>query len=160
MDMNTVRRRLPGVVAMVFALCLGGGEVRGQDGFSGADQNGDGKVDRNELEAYAGSRLSGFDRWDDLMKAIDKDGDGALSEEEFENRREALRSVMGQMRRGNRSAGPQDRPGRPADADSEALKVGDEAPVFKLKSLDGESEFDLADYRGKKPVVLIFGSYT
>jgi hypothetical protein len=41
-----------------------------------------------------------------------------------------------------------------------ALRVGDAAPVFKLKSLDGKSETDLASFHGKKPVVLIFGSYT
>ena len=44
--------------------------------------------------------------------------------------------------------------------DSNSLKVGQEAPTFKLKSLDGESETDLASFKGKKPVVLIFGSYT
>ena len=41
-----------------------------------------------------------------------------------------------------------------------APTVGELAPTFKLKSLDGESEFDLASFRGKKPVVLFFGSYT
>ncbi len=41
-----------------------------------------------------------------------------------------------------------------------SLKVGDLAPSFKLKSLDGKSETDLQQYRGKKPVVLFFGSYT
>jgi len=42
----------------------------------------------------------------------------------------------------------------------DAPKVGDEAPLFKLKSLDGESETELKAFRGEKPVVLIFGSYT
>ena len=41
-----------------------------------------------------------------------------------------------------------------------APKVGEDAPTFKLKSLDGKSETDLAQFKGKKPVVLIFGSYT
>lgn len=41
-----------------------------------------------------------------------------------------------------------------------APKVGDEAPLFKLDSLDGKSQTILEEYRGKKPVVLIFGSYT
>ncbi len=41
-----------------------------------------------------------------------------------------------------------------------APKVGDLAPNFKLKSRDGKSEVDLASFRGKKPVMLIFGSYT
>ena len=44
--------------------------------------------------------------------------------------------------------------------DDNAPKVGDIAPVFTLKSLDGKSETDLASFKGKKPVLLFFGSYT
>ena len=44
--------------------------------------------------------------------------------------------------------------------DANALKVGQEAPTFKLKSLDGKTETALKSFRGKKPVVLLFGSYT
>ena len=40
------------------------------------------------------------------------------------------------------------------------LRVGQEAPTFVLKSLDGESETDLSTFRGEKPVILFFGSYT
>lgn len=41
------------------------------------------------------------------------------------------------------------------------LKPGDQAPNFKLKSLDGKREVDLASLlRHQKPIVLIFGSYT
>jgi hypothetical protein len=40
------------------------------------------------------------------------------------------------------------------------LQVGDEAANFKLPALDHSSELELASLRGKKPVVLIFGSYT
>ena len=42
----------------------------------------------------------------------------------------------------------------------DALRVADLAPTFVLKSLGEESETDLASLRDKKPVVLIFGSYT
>ncbi len=34
------------------------------------------------------------------------------------------------------------------------------APDFTLKSPDGKKTISLHDYRGKKPVVLIFGSFT
>ncbi len=44
--------------------------------------------------------------------------------------------------------------------DDGAPKVGDVAPAFTLKSLDGKSETDLASFKGKKPVLLFFGSYT
>ena len=40
------------------------------------------------------------------------------------------------------------------------LEVGDVAPTLKLKSLDGKEETDLEKFRGKKPVVLFFGSYS
>ena len=38
--------------------------------------------------------------------------------------------------------------------------VGDLAPDFTLISRDGTKKITLADSRGQKPVVLIFGSYT
>ncbi len=61
------------------------------------------------------------------------------------------RSRQGKQR--NRRRGRRSRP-------DDAPKVGDMAPTFTLKSLDGDSSTNLADYRGKKPVVLLFGSYT
>ncbi|MDO8545466.1 MAG: redoxin domain-containing protein [Opitutaceae bacterium] len=42
----------------------------------------------------------------------------------------------------------------------ETLKAGDAAPDFTLTSHDGKQTVRLADFRGAKPVVLIFGSYT
>lgn len=43
---------------------------------------------------------------------------------------------------------------------TEGPKVGEEAPAFTLKTHDQSRRISLADYRGKKPVVLIFGSFT
>ena len=40
------------------------------------------------------------------------------------------------------------------------LNVGDAAPDFSLKSQDGKSGVQLSSFKGSKPVVLIFGSYT
>jgi hypothetical protein len=42
----------------------------------------------------------------------------------------------------------------------EGPKLGAMAPDFRLKLHDGDKEVSLSDYRGKKPVVLIFGSFT
>jgi hypothetical protein len=39
------------------------------------------------------------------------------------------------------------------------LQVGDAAPDFSLKTLDGAAQVQLSSFRGK-PVVLVFGSYT
>jgi hypothetical protein len=44
--------------------------------------------------------------------------------------------------------------------DDSAPKAGDIAPPFKLKSFDGKEEVELRGLRGKRPVVLFFGSYT
>ncbi len=45
-------------------------------------------------------------------------------------------------------------------ANDGAPNVGEIAPTFILKSLDGEAETDLESFRGQTPVVLFFGSYT
>ena len=41
-----------------------------------------------------------------------------------------------------------------------APKVGAVAPTFELKSLNADATVALAGFRGNKPVVLFFGSYT
>jgi len=41
-----------------------------------------------------------------------------------------------------------------------APKTGDEAPDFELRDANGENPVRLSDFRGKKPVALIFGSFT
>ena len=41
-----------------------------------------------------------------------------------------------------------------------APKPGDLAPDFELRHVDGEKPVRLSDFRGKKPVALVFGSYT
>jgi peroxiredoxin len=44
--------------------------------------------------------------------------------------------------------------------DTLAPKISDPAPDFELSDVDGENLVRLSDYRGKKPVALIFGSHT
>ena len=53
-------------------------------------------------------------------------------------------------------------PGRaPYDRPREGkLRVGDPAPDFNLQVLGKEEKIRLSSFRGIKPVVLIFGSYT
>jgi peroxiredoxin len=41
-----------------------------------------------------------------------------------------------------------------------SLGVGDQAPDFLLETHDKQSSVQLSSFRGKKPVVLVFGSYT
>lgn len=44
--------------------------------------------------------------------------------------------------------------------DAEAPKEGDWAPDFTLFDLSGEKSITLSDFRGVKPVALVFGSFT
>ncbi|MBL8068459.1 MAG: hypothetical protein JNM28_08415 [Armatimonadetes bacterium] len=39
-------------------------------------------------------------------------------------------------------------------------QVGEFAPGFTLKRMGSKENVSLADFKGKRPVVLIFGSYT
>ncbi len=40
------------------------------------------------------------------------------------------------------------------------LRVGDAAPEFNLPTSDTKAHVELASFRGQRPVVLVFGSYT
>ena len=44
--------------------------------------------------------------------------------------------------------------------DALAPKVGDQAPDFELRYINGEKDVRLSDYQGVQPVALIFGSFT
>lgn len=44
--------------------------------------------------------------------------------------------------------------------DAGAPKVGDEAPDFELRDVNGENPVKLSELRGDKPVGLAFGSFT
>ena len=98
------------------------------------DANGDGEISAEEIEKSVAA-----------LKALDTNGDGIVKSSEMLPDRSRGRSSQGRARQTRSDNAP---------------KVGDLAPTFKLKSLDGESETDLADFKGKKPVVLFFGSYT
>ena len=38
--------------------------------------------------------------------------------------------------------------------------MGDPAPDFELTRLDGKGTVKLSSFKGKRPVALVFGSYT
>ncbi|MFT5730879.1 MAG: peroxiredoxin [Desulforhopalus sp.] len=44
--------------------------------------------------------------------------------------------------------------------EKKAPKTGDMAPDFTLSDSTGTESVTLSDFRGKKPVALVFGSYT
>jgi hypothetical protein len=98
-----------------------------------------------------------------LMRLIDLDSDGKLSGGEYmkffvdadqnkdgsvtqEEMMESMNKRRQEMRGQSQEAG--------------GPNVGQEAPDFTLRTLDGDRTVKLSDFRGKKPVVLVFGSYT
>ena len=44
--------------------------------------------------------------------------------------------------------------------DALAPNIGDKAPDFELRDIQGENPIRLSDFQGQMPVVLIFGSFT
>ncbi|OQY30912.1 MAG: hypothetical protein B6243_09385 [Anaerolineaceae bacterium 4572_5.2] len=44
--------------------------------------------------------------------------------------------------------------------DAKAPKLGEIAPDFELRDINGENPVSLSDFRGEKPVALVFGSFT
>jgi hypothetical protein len=44
--------------------------------------------------------------------------------------------------------------------DTSAPKVGDLAPDFELADVNGENPVRLSNFRSRKPVALVFGSFT
>jgi len=65
---------------------------------------------------------------------------------------------MGQGKKGK--DGEINTPPAKGERKKDSLKVGDIAPDFALPFLKGNGEAKLSAYKGKLPVVLIFGSYT
>lgn len=87
----------------------------------------------------------GFDTFMDLLRKH-------LSDKDF-NRMMAFTAAMEPERR---SAMMQFL----AERETLAPAVGSDAPDFKLPHLGGAEQVQLSSFRGRKPVALIFGSYT
>ena len=116
------------------------------------DKNNDGKLNKDE---FGNSRRGEF-----IIGMLDKDEDSMVSLAEFTTEFDKAAGEAGVIkvtarRRGNR--GGSGGRARPADG---APKVGVVAPEIHLSYKDGKSKAKLSSFKGKKPVALIFGSYT
>lgn len=100
------------------------------------DKDGNGKIERSEVS----------EEMLRMFKRLDANGDGVAVEKEIKAFQERMR------RRANRN----DQESRRDDAPA----VGTVAPQFTLKRMQSEETVELASFKGKKPVVLVFGSYT
>src|SRR5262245_12515179 len=159
-------------------------KFRGQESwFARLDRNRDSRVTADDLDWPDNSPyLRQPAQARQLARAIDRDGNGKVSAEEWE-------AFFKKMARDKDHITPEDlrdalfppppprTPGKePAGPSPETLlkglfngelgsmlpgpKVGQEAPDFTLKTADGKQTFSLSQWRGKKPIVLIFGSFT
>lgn len=104
------------------------------------DKNKDGVLDEAETPAALWRRLA----------LLDTDKDQKLSKTE-------LQKLPG--RSGRRAGEFITRPAR-GERHKDTLKAGDAAPDFTLSDPTGKRQVTLSSFRGKRPVVLIFGSYT
>jgi hypothetical protein len=159
---------------------------RGSDAlFARLDRDKDGRITADDLDW---SDKSTYMQQTALAKGwfrkMDGDGNGQLTKEElmeffdktakgkssltFDEFRDALLETQSGGAKGggaNRSASM-----RPVllrglfngeiGSMNEGPRVGQPAPNFKLRTLDGKETVELAKVVGKKPVVLVFGNYT
>lgn len=158
--------------------------------FARIDANGDGKLSQEELEkaskalsrqrkpvaelpkpAESAPEKAASDATQDaVFRLLDTDRDGKLSKEELEKAvrllqrdknkdglldlSELLTSSDGR-RQGEVVTGP-----AKGERHEDKLHVGDLAPDFTLPDKSGKQEITLSRFRDKRPVVLIFASYT
>jgi len=144
--------------------------------FTRLDRNWDGRLtsqdfDWSESSELARQRETAFA----LFKTTDADGNGRIDADEWQtafakaaNGKDYLddeqlemlvflplaqrHQSLGQMRRSGRKLG--------YDSEKPAPRPGEIAPDFELRSPDGQNTVRLSEFRDKKPVVLIFGSFT
>ncbi len=119
------------------------------------DKNQDGKITPDE-----------YKRGEEKFKIHDKNKDGVISALDYpadgsKNRDRSTRRGRGRDRRGRGDGNREDRdrPGRKSN--SSLPQPGDIAPDFRLPySHDSKVTVKLSSFAGKRPVALIFGSYT
>ncbi|HEX6885545.1 MAG TPA: hypothetical protein VF530_19385 [Planctomycetota bacterium] len=107
------------------------------------DRDGDGRIERAE-----------YTRSPEAFRRLDADGDGVIAAADFDERWEGVPRIAAAPGSEERWIGFEDfvhGEGGP--------EVGDPAPPIHLPTIAG-AELSLEAFRGAKPVVLVFGSYT
>jgi Ca2+-binding EF-hand superfamily protein len=151
--------------------------------FARLDRNKDGRITAEDLDWSDNSPyLRQLAQARQLARAIDRDSNGKISQEEWE-------AFFKKMAKDKGYVTPDDLrdalfpPPPPRQAGKEPMgpsaatllkgllsgelgsvfpgpNVGQQAPDFMLKTADGKQTYSLWQLRGNKPIVLVFGSFT
>lgn len=151
--------------------------------FEALDKDGDGQLTSEDFEWFGTSALAkASSQVKNLFNRIDGDGNGQVTPEEFRQWFDILArgkpyvaqdDFLSLFMDNKRFAGGK-RPGAAKNRTSVVLAylcgdvgslsegpdLGQIAPDFTVKTVDGKGQRTLADHRGKKPLVMIFGSFT
>jgi alkyl hydroperoxide reductase subunit AhpC len=149
--------------------------------FEALDRDGDGKITASDLDwSDRNPYVMRANMLTALFRRMDASGAGKLTREEFDELFKRLaegkdhftaddfRRAM--LPRGPAGFAPGDGPSIPVlvrglyageiGSIQEGPAVGEAAPDFTLKAIDGKETIQLSKQSGKKPVVLVFGNFT
>ena len=155
--MAPVRRTLALLVLLLTASCAASSGSRADSTTTGEDApawhflrarydaDGDGRIAAAE-----------YTRPLDAFRRLDADGDGSVSGADFDPKWDGVPRIEAEPGKAES--------GRWISFDDFAHgeggpEVGEPAPNFRLSTTAGD-EIELASFRGKRPVALVFGSYT
>lgn len=156
------------------------GEGRVWDRLLRADKDEDGTLTKKEMESMSGGGggrgRGGEATWKFLQEKYDADKNASISAAEYTRDKATFTRLDkdkdgaltakdwaggGERQRGNRQRGNRQRGEGGGRTRSGAPEAGDKAPDFTLTFVkDGKKSVKLSDYKGDKPVALVFGSCT
>jgi alkylhydroperoxidase family enzyme len=149
--------------------------------FEKLDRDGDGKISASDLDwSERSAYMQQVNQVTRLFRRMDASGDGRVTREEMEAFFKALAGekdhfTADDLRRALIARGPSgfsrgDGPTIPVlvrglfageiGSISEGPKVGEQAPDFMLKTVDGKETVQLSKLIGPKPLVVVFGNFT
>lgn len=147
--------------------------------FTRLDRNQDGAIQADDFDwSDQSPYLRQAADTKNLLRRVDRNGDGRLSAEEWNAAFELAQDGKGHLAPDDLQAllFPPPRPGNRRGPSTlvvlkgllkgeigsvfEGPDVGEAAPDFELPTQYGDQTVRLSDFRGDKPVVLIFGSFT